>query len=44
MIVVSDSRPLIHLARINKIELKENFFDEVYMPQAGCYAGLVITG
>lgn len=34
MIVVSDSGPLIHLARINKIELLKIFFDEVYIPEA----------
>ncbi|MFP4052122.1 MAG: DUF3368 domain-containing protein [Thermoplasmata archaeon] len=34
MIVVSDSGPLIHLSRINKIELLKNFFDKVYIPEA----------
>ncbi len=34
MRVVTDSGPLIHLSRIEKIDLLKGFFDEIYIPEA----------
>ena len=34
MIIIADSSPLISLATINKLELLEDYFDEVYVPYA----------
>ncbi len=34
MIIIADSSPLISLATIDKLELLEDYFDEVYVPYA----------
>jgi predicted nucleic acid-binding protein len=34
MIIIADSSPLISLATIDKLELLEDYFDEVYVPMA----------
>jgi len=34
MIVVSDSGPLIHLSRIEKLDILKDFFEEIYIPEA----------
>ncbi len=42
MKVVSDSGPLIHLSRINKIEILRQFFGEIYIPSS-VYHELTLT-
>lgn len=34
MIVVSDSGPLIHLSRVNRLDILQVFFKEIYIPEA----------
>jgi len=34
MIVVSDSGPLMHLSRVNQIEILKEFFNDIYIPKA----------
>ena len=43
MIVVSDSSPLISLARIGRLELLQRLFGKVFIPQA-VYAETVVVG
>jgi len=43
VIVVSDSSPLISLARIGRLELLQGLFGEVFIPQA-VYAETVVVG